>query len=576
MLSRALARWRQPSRWRRWLRAPPTIPITSAPATVPLPGHFVRHWGALTSKPYAFTARPWELKSTESVDVLDGVGSNIRIDTVGSEVKRILPRLNEDVNEEWINDKTRFAYDGLKRQRLTVPMVRVREGGLAGQLMPVDWYKARAVLFHWLARCMRTAYASEESGLFEAHAIIGPYVDVESVAAMRRIFYSVLPEGTAHVHVQEHARTGAPPTDWRYAYCANTTLAGLERADVVLLVGTDPRHEAPLLNTRLRKAVLFGNARVGLIGSGVDLTYNREHVVHLGLGPQTLRNVSEGRHPFCVQLAAAERPALIVGQRALQRQDGALVYQCVERLMQHLPRLMPADGSWNGLNVLHAAANTVGALDLGFDETLRGSRWVDAATTQTPGARPWHRAKLLFLLGADDVDGLEQLPEDCFVVYQGHHGDYGASIADLVLPGAAYTEKNATYVNTEGRVQASEVAYLPPGQAKPDAEILDELLIGLGGSGAVFDPMEDVALLAPHLRSTYGWQAPHVVRDAASGRVHLGPSAGTLRDGGEMYRTPFGPPVDNFYMTDPITRASSTMAKCTRVIRHTNFDEANA
>jgi NADH dehydrogenase/NADH:ubiquinone oxidoreductase subunit G len=517
------------------------------------------------------------LKSTESIDVLDGVGSNIRIDAVGTEVRRILPRLNEEVNEEWISDKTRFSYDGLKRQRLTVPMVRIRAGESNEQLVGVDWYKARAVLANKLVSAIRQAAqsASEPGQRFEAHAIIGPYADCESMAALRRIFYGMFPDGTAHVHVQGHGHTAVPPTDFRYAYCANTTLAGLEQADVILLIGTNPRLEAPLLNTRIRKAVLFGNASVGLIGCHADLTYNRDRLVHLGTGPGTLLQLAQGRHTFCSTLAKAQRPAVVIGQHAFQRNDGAAVFRCIEALVDRLPRLMPADASWNGLNVLHSAANTVGALDLGFEHTLKGNRWIDQSKAQRADSLPWARAKLLYLLGADDIDGLEELPESCYVVYQGHHGDYGASIADLILPGAAYTEKNGTFVNMEGRVQHTARAFLPPGQAKVDAEILDELLVGLDRAVDFFDAAQDMQFLAPHLSVQYGWQRPDVVRDAQHDRVQLGGAPGDEARPRPLSPMPFGSAIENFYMTDPITRASSTMAKCVRVARYSNLEESS-
>ncbi|BAM80927.1 NADH dehydrogenase I iron-sulfur protein 75kDa subunit [Cyanidioschyzon merolae strain 10D] len=537
-----------------------------------------RRFGALTSKPYAFRARPWELKSTESIDVFDGVGSNIRIDAVGTEVRRILPRLNEEVNEEWISDKTRFAYDGLKRQRLTVPMVRIHTGEANEQLVGVDWYKARAILVNKLVSAIREAAtpATTQRSAFEAHAIIGPYADCESIAALRRIFYSMFPEGTAFVHVQGHANTGTPPTDFRYAYCANTTLAGLEHADVILLVATNPRVEAPLLNNRIRKAVLFGNARVGLIGCHADLTYNREHLWHLGTSPATLLRIAQGRHAFCSVLAKAQRPAIIVSQQAFQRHDGAAIFGCLATLVDHVPRLVPRDGSWNGLNVLHTAANTVGALDLGFDHTLKGNRWIDQSGAQQTSEQPWARAKLLYLLGADDIDGLEELPETCYVVYQGHHGDYGASIADLILPGAAYTEKNGTFVNTEGRVQRTARAFLPPGQAKVDAEILDELLVGLDHAAGFFDAAQEMEFLAPHLGVQYGLQEPDLIRTPNTGQVQLGGAKAERARSLPLSPMPFGPVIENFYMTDPITRASATMAKCVRVARYSNFEESSS
>jgi len=496
--------------------------------------------GALTSKPYAFTARSWELKSTASVDVLDGVGSNIRVDTRGYEVMRILPVLNENVNEEWISDKTRFSYDGLKRQRLSVPFVRLDQG----QLVPTTWEKARAILKNEIIRLEREHLGK---GGFEAHAIIGPQVEVEALLQFRRQFLYWFPGGS--IHLQERIG-GVPPTDFRQDYVLNSTLPGIETADVILLVGTNPRTEAPLLNTRIRKAVLYNQALVASVGCYGNLTYPVEH---LGISPKTLLEIAEGRHPFCVQLALAKKPAIIVSNRALLRADGENIYQMVKCIAEHTNMIRE---DWNGFNVLHNGANTVGALDIGLDSKYRGLRTVDCDRDN-----PWRQTKFLYLLNADDVDGLEQLPQDCFVVYQGHHGDYGASIANLVLPGAAYTEKNATYVNMEGRVQHTNLAFLPPYQAKEDAEILHDLIF----PDLVLDiPQIGVEVLAPHLLRSHQVQ---------SSDLSIRPREQYLLRG-ESSTVPFGPPIENFYMTDPITRSSKTMAKCTRVVNMSNFDES--
>ncbi|GJQ13999.1 hypothetical protein GpartN1_g5790.t1 [Galdieria partita] len=496
--------------------------------------------GALTSKPYAFTARSWELKSTASVDVLDGVGSNIRVDTRGYEVMRILPVLNENVNEEWISDKTRFAYDGLKRQRLSVPFVRLDEG----QLVPTTWEKARAILKNEIIRLEREYLGN---GGFEAQAIIGPQVEVEALLQFRRQFLYWFPGGS--IHLQER-RGGVPRTDFREDYLLNSTLSGIETADVILLVGTNPRTEAPLLNTRIRKAVLYNQALVASVGCYENLTYPVEH---LGISPKTLREIAEGRHPFCVQLALAKRPAILVGNRALQREDGENIYRMVKCIAENSHMIRE---DWNGFNVVHTGANTVGALDIGFDSKYRGLRTIDCER-----GNPWRRTKFLYLLNADDVDGLDQLSQDCFVVYQGHHGDYGASIANLILPGAAYTEKNATFVNMEGRVQHTNLAFLPPYQAKEDAEILHDLIF----PDIVLDiPQMGVEILGPHLLRSHQVQ---------TGDPSVRPRDNMLqRQQGECSTVPLGPPIENFYMTDPITRSSKTMAKCTRVQQLFNFE----
>jgi NADH-quinone oxidoreductase subunit G len=497
----------------------------------------IRAVGALTSKPYAFQTRSWELKSTESIDIFDGVGSNIRIDTRGSEIMRILPRLNEDVNEEWISDKSRFSYDGLKRQRLSTPMARNREGSL----VPVTWDRAREILHNSLLELER----NNPKG-YEAHAVLGPYVDVDAALALRAQFYRWFPRG--QIHVQEQA--SGIPTDFRHAYTLNPSIVGLEEADAVLLVGTDPRKEAPLLNSRIRKAVLYGRIPVASVGCVTDLTYA---VDHLGNTPNTLKALADGSHPFAARLAAAERPVVIVGNRTLQRQDGPAIFRLVEDIARTSGAISE---NWDGLAVLHSSANTVGLLDIGFDDKNAN------ATTLSKGS--WSKTKLLYLMGADDIDNLD-VPDDAIIVYQGHHGDRGASQATLVLPGAAYTEKNATYVNTEGRVQRTKLAFFPPGQARQDDDIIGDLLGAdlelQNQANTLQSPTSEI--LAPHLLDENSVQA--------ADRIF---GADTVFAGGcksELLQTPFQPPVENFYMTDPITRSSKTMAKCTRVRQIQNF-----
>lgn len=496
----------------------------------------LRAVGALTSKPYAFKVRSWELKSTESIDVFDGVGSNIRIDTRGSEIMRVLPRLNEHVNEEWISDKSRFSYDGLKRQRLSTPMVRTSDGAL----LPVSWDRARTALCNALINIEMDATPG-----FETHAVIGPYVDVSAAAELRAQFYRWFPSG--QIHVQEQAKS--VPTDFRYSYLCNATLAQLETADVALLVGADPRKEAPLLNTRLRKAVLHHGLEVASVGCAADLTYP---VNHLGSTLDSLRAIADGAHPFAARLAGAERPVVLVSNRALQRADGPAIMRLVERVVAGAGGAEP---HWDALCVLHSGANTVGCLDLGFDDKYAGLRALDAGS--------WSRTKFLYLLGADDIDNID-VPSDCFVVYQGHHGDRGASIANIVLPGAAYTEKNALYVNTEGRVQPSSLAFFPPGLAQDDASVLRNIL---GHDEQLEDavsalPAPPPTMLSPHLAYENSVQrSDRVLGDASvlpDGEAHTLP-------------TPLQAPVDNFYMTDPITRSSKTMAKCTKVRKTHNF-----
>lgn len=508
--------------------------------------YLLRPVGALTSKPYAFQGRPWELKSTESIDIFDGVGSNIRIDTRGEEILRILPRLNENVNEEWISDKSRFAYDGLKRQRLSTPMARNKEG----DLVPVTWDRARSLLLHFLLELER----NNPNG-YEAHAVLGPYVDIESAVALRSQFYRWFPEG--QIHVQERPNMSIP-IDFRHSYTMNTTIPGLEEADAVLLVGADPRKEAPLVNTRIRKAVMYRHIPVASVGCVADLTYP---VQHIGSSPRALASVVDGSHPFANVLAAAEKPAILVSNAALKRQDGAAIFEMVEDIVRNcaaVGRATTNDGRpWDGLAVLQSAANTVGLLDIGFDDKNFTSTALAHGT--------WSKTKFLYLLGADDIDNLD-VPEDAVVVYQGHHGDRGAADATIVLPGAAYTEKNATYVNTEGRVQRTKLAFFPPGIARQDNEILRDIVgtdSDLESAEGLMNSMP-VELLAPHLVSENHLQPAD--RPLGADSVLPDPAAGP-----EVSPTPFQPPVENFYMTDPITRCSKTMAKCSRVRQTSNF-----
>jgi NADH-quinone oxidoreductase subunit G len=517
-------------------------------ATSPAGGgasYALRAVGALTSKPYAFQTRSWELKSTESLCALDGEGSNIRIDARGEQIMRVLPRVNMAVNEEWINDRSRFSYDGLQRQRLSTPMARA--AGAAGALVPVSWDRARAALQHALLKLE----ADNPAG-YEAHAVLGPAVDVQAAVALRAQFYRWFPAG--HIHVQE--QPAGLPTDLRHAYMLNPTIAGMEQADAILLVGADPRKEAPLLNARIRKAVLHRRVPVASVGCAADLTYP---VAHLGSTPAALAALADGSHPFAATLAAAERPVVLVSNRALQRADGAAVFRLVEDIARNAGAV---GGSWDGLAVLQNSANTVGLLDVGFD----GKGKAESSLARDGS---WAKTKFLFLLGADDIDNLD-LPDDAVVVYQGHHGDRGASRATIVLPGAAYTEKVATYVNTEGRVQRTKLAFFPPGLAREDKDILVDLIGADPALQAAVDdrpaPAED--LLAPHLLVENRVQTADRVFGADSVFVADDGSATGLA---ALLPTPFSPPVSNFYMTDPVTRSSKVMGKCTRARTPSNF-----
>jgi NADH-quinone oxidoreductase subunit G len=483
--------------------------------------------GALTSKPYAFVARSWELRKTESIDALDAVGSNIRVDSRGAAVLRILPRLNEDVNEEWISDKTRFAVDGLGHRRLDRPYVRVD-----GKLAPASWGDAFKAVAEGFGRPPGSKIA----------ALAGDLADVESMLALKELMASL---GSSNIDCRQDGAKIDPAS--RASYLFNTTIAGIEEADACLLIGTDPRWEAPLVNARLRKRFLRGGFKVAAIGPALDLTFP---VVQLGLGPEVLDDLAGANHSWGEVLKGAKKPMLILGMGALARPDGAQVLAAARRLAEATG--MVAEG-WNGFNVLHTAAARVGGLDIGFVPGP-GGRDRDAILAGCEAGE----ISAVYLLGADEID-MSRLGR-AFVVYQGHHGDAGAKRADVVLPGAAYTEKDGLYVNTEGRVQAARRAGFPPGEAREDWAILRALSDVLGHK-LPYDSLRD---LRAHLMTAYKSFAEI---DA------IAPAAwGPFGADGPMEPVPFAYPIADFYLTDPISRASPTMAQCSAVYweqRHT-------
>lgn len=478
--------------------------------------------GALTSKPYAFNARPWELRKTETIDVLDAVGSNIRVDARGNEVLRVLPRLNEDVNEEWISDKTRYACDGLSRQRLDRPYVR----GEDGKLQAAGWNDAFAAVVG----------ALEGKAGNEIAAIAGDQVDVESMYALKELMGAL---DSSNIDCRQDGAKLDNKT--RASYLFNTSIAGIEEADAVLIVGSNPRWEAPILNARLRKRWLTGKMKVGVIGETLRLTYDYEY---LGAGPETLKEVAEGKHDFAKVLKDAENPMIIVGAGAVAREDGAQVLAAAKKVADTTG--MIKDG-WNGFNLLQRAASRVGGLDIGF---LPGEGGRDVAGI-LDGAEKGD-IKVVYLLDADEIDTSKL--KDAFVIYQGHHGDAGAKVADVILPGAAYTEKSGTYVNTEGRVQVGRRAAFAPGEGREDWTILRALSERLGKT-LPYDNLTDLRI---KLRGEF----PHLAE------IDAAPTAewGDFGVDGAVKADAFQSPVENFYMTCAISRASKTMAQCTEEI----------
>jgi NADH-quinone oxidoreductase subunit G len=497
--------------------------------------------GALTSKPYAFNARPWELKKTESIDVMDAQGCNIRVDTRGREVLRVLPRLNEEINEEWISDKARHACDGLSRQRLDTPYVRKN-----GKLVPATWAEAFAAVAARVTQTKPDRMA----------AIVGDLAAAEEIKALKDLMTAL---GVVNLDCrQDGAKLSGP----RPAYLFNTSIAGVEAADALLLIGTNPRWEAPVLNARIRKAWLNGALKVANVGAPVDLTYPLEH---LGANAGVLEALADGSHAFATVLKNAKRPMLILGASAVARPDGTAILNLAAKIAADTGMIGPAgtlaDGGWNGFNVLHTAASRVAALDLGFlpGQSKNGTRGRDVAGI-VDGAQKGE-IDFIYSLGADEF------PADklgcAFVVYQGSHGDAGAHNADVVLPGAAYTEKDGLYVNFEGRVQEAERATFPPGEAKEDWAILRALSEVLG-KRLPYDNREA-------LRAAIVAEAPHfAVLDKAP--VHSGADPAiwnAVSAAGPVDPTlPLGSAIMDYYLTNPIARASRTMAECSRVLGH--------
>jgi NADH-quinone oxidoreductase subunit G len=475
--------------------------------------------GALTSRPYAFVSRPWELRKTDSIDVQDATGTNIRVDNRGPEVLRILPRINDDVNEEWMADRGRFSFDGLKRKRLDRPWVKVD-----GKLKPASWADA----FRAIAAKVKATPADRIG------AVAGELVDAEAVFALKALMAAI---GSQNLDCRtDGAAIDATRRDF---YLFNTTIAGIDQADAVLVIGANPRVEAPVINARIRKRQLLGRFAVGRIGApGVDLTYPHQH---LGEGPGAIRALLDGSHPFAATFRAAKKPMVIVGRGALARPDGLDVLAAAWQVARDANALRE---DWHGFNLLHHFGGQVGALDLGFLPGPQG---------KTLGAMLSGGVDVMWLLGADGFDPAA-IPASTFVIYQGHHGDRAAARADVILPGAAYTEKDATYVNTEGRAQRAWLAVHAPGEAREDWRIIRAAGEGLG----IRLPFDDLAQLRARMADAVPvLAAPFAARGCTD-------AAGPAGDASRMSDAAFGHAIEQYHLADVIARASDVMAECAR------------
>ncbi len=469
--------------------------------------------GALTAKPYEFNARPWELSQTDAIDVMDAVGSNISLCTRSGAIIRIQPRMNEDINEVWIADKTRYIYDGLKKNRLDKSYVR----NAKGKLEAVNWEDA----FEAISNKFKT---SEKIG-----AIAGDMADVESMFALKGLMNEFESNNLDYRQRGENYDISNPA-----GYRFNTTIAGLEESDLILLIGTNPRIEAAMVNSRIRKTVFNNGTKVALIGEKADLNYDYDY---LGNELSLLEELASGKGSIAKQLKAAEKPVIILGASALNRKDGSAIHNLVYKIAEKF-KIVTKD--WNGFNMLHQNASTMGALEIGFTPSKKG---LDTAGMLKANM------DILYLLGADDLD-FSKLDKDTFVIYQGSHGGEGAKHADVILPASAYTEKHAIYMNLEARPQTSRQAVFPVGEAKADWKIIRALSEYLDKKL----PYDDLLELRDSLRKTsevfdnIGEVIP--VEWSEFGKT------------GKINKTGLSVDIDNYYQTNIIARSSDTMSEC--------------
>ena len=485
--------------------------------------------GALTSKPYAFTARPWELRKTESIDVHDAMGCNIRVDARGREVMRVLPRLHEDINEEWIDDRTRHACDGLNYARLDRPYIRDRK---SGKLKDVSWDEA----FTFIAQNVNGVRGAEIAG------IVGDLVDVESIVALKDLL-------TALGSPNMDCRTDGSEFDVtnRAGYLFNSTIAGIDQADAILLIGANPRHEASVLNARILRNVNERGIKVAVIGEQVDLAYPYYHAGTTLADVETMAKEYNGK-------VQAQKPMMIVGAGVFQRPDGAAIHRA---LYEAAKKLGVIKDGWNGFNILHNAASRVGALEVGFVPQAGGKGFNDIIKGTKDGS-----VQVLYMLGADEFDARAMTGWKTFGIYQGHHGDQGAARADVILPGAAYTEKDGIYVNMEGRPQAGKRASSPPGEGREDWKVLRALSEHLGKKlpyDSHLKLRERIFASWPHLGDF------DVIKPAAWGE---------FGEKGKIDSAPLKNPIKNYYLKNAICRASKTMHQCVQEFLMDKLPEA--
>ncbi|MGC0371420.1 MAG: hypothetical protein DGJ47_000109 [Rickettsiaceae bacterium] len=480
--------------------------------------------GALTSKPYAFTARPWELKKTASIDVMDAVGSNIYIDSKDKEVMRILPKPREDINEEWISDKIRFSYDGLKVQRLDAPYAR----GGDGRLERVSWDEV-------IMRLNQGFFGVKTDNIA---ALIGTSSSCEAMFAVKDFINAL---GSEKVDANPFGYYF--DTSSRGNYLFNTTISGIEKADICLVIGADIRKSSPVLNSRIGKSVRQNNLVVYNIGEDNDQTYPTNY---LGDEISIIKDISEGKGAVFEALSNAKRPMVIIGDGVYAREDAKHIFGLIGELVKRCDIIKP---DWNGYNIMHNHSSSVGSLDLGINYGERGTENI-LKKTQTG------EVKFLYLLSADDID-INKISKDCFVVYQGHHGDKCAARADIILPEAAFTEQDGLYVNLEGRVQRAKASVSKLGEAKSSVDVIIALATRLNRRLS-FSSQEELS--KKMLDGAPFWGGLDVINESL---CEFYPVEGVALEG------PIRSNKTNYYMDNIICKFSATMAKCSAALSKT-------
>ena len=474
--------------------------------------------GALTSKPYAFEARPWDLKKTETIDIMDAVGSNIRVDTYGWEVKRVLPRVNEDINEEWISDKTRYACDGLLKQRLDTPYIREN-----GRLQKSSWSQTLKLLVTKL----KSFDPNEVAGL------VGDLADLEMIYSFKSFFEKSV--GSTNLECRQ-GKIYINPQE-RMNYIFNSSINGIEDSDFILLVGTNPRLEATILNTRIRKAYINNRLKIYSIGNPGDLTYPYQSI---GSNTSVIREIVSGSHEISGKIKKSKKPLVIIGESALYEKTGQYVFETLKSFL-FSNNFIRKD--WNALNILNQQASRVGAIDLGVYSINEKENFLFFDKLDN------NDFKFVYLLGADNINFDKK---DKFVVYQGSHGDKGAEIADIILPGAAYTEKNGLFVNLEGKLQNAYKASYPPGDAREDWIIFKDL------AKMMKKPLEynNVKYLRESINKDIQQKINNVVNK--TNEIDFVDENISIK------------PID-YYYTNPIARASKIMGECKQISKKLLF-----